>query len=196
VYNCLQAAAIGTALGFELTTICRGLESVTRIPGRMDRVECGQPFGVFVDHARTGEALSSVLKTLRQTTDGKLICVFGAAGADDRAKRPLLARAAERGADVVVVTNDCPRDEDPERILSDVTAGFDRPDRVATISDRGEAIAWALAAAKPNDCVLIAGRGHEPYQIFGRKRVEFDDRQFARDWLYQRNATRIVAKAG
>jgi UDP-N-acetylmuramoyl-L-alanyl-D-glutamate--2,6-diaminopimelate ligase len=196
VYNCLQAAAIGTALGFELTTICRGLESVTRVPGRMDRIECGQPFGVFVDHARTADALSGVLKTLRQTSEGKLICVFGAPGGDDRAKRPLLARAAECGADMVIVTNDSPRDEDPEQIIADVTAGFDRADRVATISDRGEAIRFALSAAAPGDCVLIAGRGHEGYQIFGRKRVEFDDRQFARDWLYERNSTRIVAKAG
>jgi UDP-N-acetylmuramoyl-L-alanyl-D-glutamate--2,6-diaminopimelate ligase len=196
VYNCLQAAAIGSALGIELTTICRGLESVQRVPGRMDRIECGQPFGVFVDHARTGDALSAVLKTLRQATDGKLICVFGAAGGDDRAKRPLIARAAERGADMVVVTNENPRNEDPETILSEVTAGFDRPERAAVISDRGEAIAWALAAAEPGDCVLIAGRGHEPYQFFGRKRVEFDDRQFARQWLYERSATRVSAKAG
>jgi UDP-N-acetylmuramoyl-L-alanyl-D-glutamate--2,6-diaminopimelate ligase len=196
IYNCLQAAAIGAALGFELTTICRGLESVSRVPGRMDRIECGQPFGVFVDHARTADALSGVLKALRQTSDGKLICVFGAPGGDDRTKRPLLARAAECGADMVIVTNDSPRDEDPEQIISHVTAGFDRPDRVATISDRAEAIRFALAAAEPGDCVLIAGRGHEPYQIFGRKRIEFDDRQFARDWLYQQNSTRIIAKAG
>lgn len=196
VYNCLQAAAVGAALGIEITTICRGLESVTRIPGRMDRIECGQPFGVFVDHVRTGESLASVLKTLRQTTEGKLICVLGTAGNDDRAKRPLLARAAERGADVVVLTNDSPRDEDPEQILSDLAGGFDRPDRVATIADRGEAIAWALSAAQPGDCVLIAGRGHETTQLFGRKRVDFDDRQFARERLYERNATRVAAKAG
>jgi len=196
LYNCLQAAAIGAAFGIELTTICRGLESVERIPGRMDRIECGQPFGVFVDHARTGDSLAGVLRTLRQSTDGKLICVFGAAGDGDRAKRPALARAVERGADVAIITNDSPRNEDPEQIMSDVLGGFDRPERAALISDRAEAIAWALARAEPGDCVLIAGRGHEGMQFFGKRRIEFDDRQFARDWLRERNATSIVAKAG
>lgn len=195
IYNCLQAAAIGAAFGIELTTICRGLESVQRIPGRMDRVECGQPFGVFVDHARTGDALATVLKSLRQVTDGKLICVFGASGGNDRTQRPALARAAERGADLAIVTSDSPRDEDPEQILADVSSGFERPNRALLVGDRGEAIARALAAAEPGDCVLIAGRGHEPHQQFGKRRVEFDDRQFARGWLHQHAAAKASAKA-
>jgi UDP-N-acetylmuramoyl-L-alanyl-D-glutamate--2,6-diaminopimelate ligase len=196
VYNCLQAAAIGAAFGIELTAICRGIESVQRVPGRMDRVECGQPFGVFVDHARTGDALSTVLRSLRQVTDGKLICVFGAMGGDERSQRPALARAVERGADVAIVAHDNPGDEDPDRILADVAAGFERPERAMLVGDRAEAIAWALAAAEPGDCVLIAGRGHEPHQQFGNRRVAFDDRQFARGWLYEHAAVKVSAKAG
>ncbi len=196
VYNCLNAAAIGAAFGIELTTICRGIESVQRIPGRMDRVECGQSFGVFVDHARTGDALACVLKSLRQVTDGKLICVFGASGDSDRPQRPALASAVERGADVAIVTSDSPRDEDPEQIFADVVGGFSRPQRTHLMSDRAEAIAWALGTAEPGDCVLIAGRGHEPHQQFGKHRVEFDDRQFARGWLYEHAAPTISAKAG
>jgi UDP-N-acetylmuramoyl-L-alanyl-D-glutamate--2,6-diaminopimelate ligase len=197
IYNCLQAAAIGAASGFSITTICRGLESVQRVPGRLDRIECGQPFGVFVDDARSGDALAGVLKALRQVTTGRVICVFGAPGDDDRQKRPALARAAEAGADVAVLTTDSPRSEDAAEIAKDVMAGFERPQRAFRIADRAEAIAWALETATAGDAVLVAGRGNQTEQIFGRKRLDFDDRQFARQYLYELAGTASAsARAG
>ncbi len=124
IYNCLAAAAVGLAYGIELTTVVRGLESVGHVPGRLERIECGQPFGVFVDFAHTPDALTGVLKTLRQVTAGRLICVFGAGGERDRQKRPLMGRAVEQGADVAILTNDNPRHEDPQAIFRDVLDGF------------------------------------------------------------------------
>ena len=184
IYNCLTAAAVGLAYGIELTTVVRGLESVGHVPGRLERIECGQPFGVFVDFAHTSDALDGVLKTLRSVTTGRLICVFGAGGQRDRQKRPLMGRAVERSADVAILTNDNPRHEDPQRIFHDVLAGFCTPEVVETIPDRVLAIHRALDVARPGDCVLIAGKGHETYQIVGDRHVPLDDREVAREWLY------------
>ena len=184
VYNGLIAAAVGIGYGLDLATIARGLEAVTYIPGRLERVECGQPFGVFVDYAHTPDALAGVLGALRELTQGRLICVFGAGGDRDRAKRPAMGAAVEQAADLAVVTSDNPRSESPLAIIDDVMSGFQDRFAVRAIVDRGEAIRWALAAARPGDCVLIAGKGHEDYQIIGNRRLHFDDRQFARQWLY------------
>ena len=184
VYNCLTATGVGLAYGIELTTVVRGLESVGHVPGRLERIECGQPFGVFVDFAHTPDALNSVLKTLRSVTAGRLICVFGAGGQRDCQKRPLMGRAVERSADIAILTNDNPRHEDPQRIFHDVLAGFCTPGVVETLPDRVEAIHRALAAARPGDCVLIAGKGHETYQIVGDRHIPLDDREVARECLY------------
>lgn len=185
VYNCLVAAAVGLAYGIDLATVARGLEAVDQVPGRLQRLECGQPFGVFVDYAHTPDALAGSLRTLREVVEGRLICVFGAGGDRDREKRPLMGRAVERGADLAVVTTDNPRTEDPEAIQEDILRGLKHPERTEVIPDRTEAIHWALGQAEPGDCVLIAGKGHEKHQILGTKRVPFDDRQVAREWLYQ-----------
>lgn len=186
IYNCLTAAAVGLAYDIELTTIARGLESVGHVPGRLERIECGQPFGVFVDFAHTPDALNGVLKTLRQVTAGRLICVFGAGGGRDRQKRPLMGRAVEKGAGIAILTNDNPRYEDPEEIFREVLGGFCSPQAASVIPDRAEAICQALAMAQPGDCVLIAGKGHEKYQILGDERVPLDDCEVAREWLYGR----------
>ena len=114
-----MAAAVGLLYGVKLTDIVRGLEQLERIPGRMERVECGQPFGVFVDYAHTPDALASVLRSLRAVTPGRLICVFGAGGQRDRAKRPLMAQAVEAASDLAVMTDDNPRREDPAKIRRD-----------------------------------------------------------------------------
>jgi UDP-N-acetylmuramoyl-L-alanyl-D-glutamate--2,6-diaminopimelate ligase len=188
IYNCLAAAAVGLAYGIELSTVARGLESVGHVPGRLERIECGQPFGVFVDFAHTPDALGGVLQALRQVTDGRLICVFGAGGGRDRQKRPLMGRAVEQGAQVAILTNDNPRDEDPRVILRDVLTGFCIPAAVEVIPDRVEAIGRALAIARPGDCVLIAGKGHENCQIIGDERVPMDDREIAKEWLYSRQS--------
>jgi UDP-N-acetylmuramoyl-L-alanyl-D-glutamate--2,6-diaminopimelate ligase len=184
VYNCLTAAAVGLLYGVKLTDIVRGLEQLERIPGRMERVECGQPFSVFVDYAHTPDALASVLQSLRQVTPGRLICVFGAGGQRDRAKRPLMAQAVETGSDLAVITDDNPRREDPARIRRDLVRGFQRSDAVVIKADRASAITWALGQAQPGDCVLIAGKGHEDYQQIGGTKHWFDDREIARQWLY------------
>jgi UDP-N-acetylmuramoyl-L-alanyl-D-glutamate--2,6-diaminopimelate ligase len=185
VYNCLMAAATGLAMGIDLATVVRGLETVEGVPGRLERIECGQPFSVFVDYAHTPDALSGVLDALSEVVGGRLICVFGAGGDRDRQKRPLMAQAVEAGADLAVVTTDNPRTEDPRAIEEDVLSGFLSKEAVQVIADRSEAIGWALGEAQPGDCVLIAGKGHEDYQLIGHEQTEFDDRQVARDWLYR-----------
>jgi UDP-N-acetylmuramoyl-L-alanyl-D-glutamate--2,6-diaminopimelate ligase len=185
VYNCLMAAAVGLLYELPLTDIVRGLEQLDKIPGRMDRVECGQPFGVFVDYAHTPDALASVLKSLRAVTPGRLICVFGAGGERDREKRPLMAQAVEAVADLAVVTDDNPRREDASRIRREITKGFERFESMVLKPDRAEAIHWALGQAEEGDCILIAGKGHEDSQSIGSQRHWFDDREIARRWLYE-----------
>lgn len=184
IYNCLTAAAVGLAYDIALTTVVRGLESVGHVPGRLERIECGQPFSVFVDFAHTPDALTKALAALRLVTAGRLICVFGADGQRDRRKRPLMGRAVEEGADWAIVANDNPRDEDPLAIVRDILPGFQDADRVEVIPDRVAAIHRAIDMARPGDCVLLAGKGHETHQIIGNQQVPHDDREVARQRLY------------
>lgn len=185
VYNCLVAAAVGLTYGIDLATVVRGLEGTGHVPGRLERIECGQPFAVFVDYAHTPDALTRSLQTLRAGTRGRLICVFGAGGDRDRRKRPLMGRVVESAADLAVLTSDNPRTEDPQAIIGDLRQGFRQPHAAEVVPDRAEAIRWALGRARPGDCVLIAGKGHEDYQIIGEERIPLDDRQIARAWLHQ-----------
>jgi len=185
IYNCLTAAAVGLAYGIDLTTVVRGLESVGHVPGRLERIECGQPFSVFVDYAHTPDALAGVLKGLRAVVSGRILCVFGAGGDRDREKRPLMGRAVEQGADIAIVTNDNPRHEDPQKIINNILSGVQAPDRMRVMADRTEAIQHALSLARPGDCVLLAGKGHENYQIIGDAHLPLDDREVARQWLYE-----------
>ena len=185
--NCLVATAVGLAQGFDLPTIAAGLEAVSTIPGRLDRIECGQPFGVFVDYAHTPDALATVLDALAEVTEGRLICVFGAGGNRDREKRPAMGSAVARRADLAIITNDNPRGEDPAAIARQILAGTDQADSKADVAvelDRTRAIHRALALAESGDCVLIAGKGHESFQEIGAERLPLDDRQIARSWLY------------
>jgi UDP-N-acetylmuramoyl-L-alanyl-D-glutamate--2,6-diaminopimelate ligase len=181
----LTAAAVGLLYGISLADVVRGLERLEKIPGRIERIECGQPFGVFVDYAHTPDALTSVLRSLRAVTAGRLICVFGAGGQRDRQKRPLMARAVEAVADLAIVTDDNPRREDPARIRREIVRGFGSLENVVMEADRGRAIEWALEQARPGDCVLIAGKGHEEHQTIGTAQHWFDDRETARRWLYE-----------
>ncbi len=184
VYNCLMAAAVGLAEGIDLPTIVRGLEGVQYLSGRLERIECGQPFGAYVDFAHTPDALAASLETLREVTVGRLICVFGAGGNRDAAKRPLMGRTVESRADIVIVTTDNPRLEDPRAIAADIFSGFDRFGEARWILDRTDAIQYALSLAEPDDCVLVAGRGHEPFQQIGHDRIALDDRDLVRRYLY------------
>jgi len=195
IYNCMMAAAVGLVYGIDLNTIVRGIESVQFVPGRLERLECGQPYSVFVDYAHTPDALATCLDSLRGVTSGRVICVFGAGGDRDKQKRPLMGRAVEVRSDLAVVTTDNPRSEDPEEIAADIVAGFHDSSRAVVMHDRAEAIRWALSQAQSGDCVIIAGKGHEDYQIIGQRRNYFDDREVARHWLYESNLSQAWDRA-
>lgn len=183
IYNGLIAAAVGLAYGMELPDIVRGLEQIESIAGRLERIECGQGFGVFVDGASSGEALADALTTLRSVTSGRVICVCSADPRQDRGQRSRLGAAAERGADLAVITSHLPRVADRQPVVRDVVRGFTQPESAIVMLDRHSAIGWAIEQAEPGDCVLIAGRGHETYQVVDGERHEFDDREVAREWL-------------
>ncbi|MBN2579416.1 MAG: UDP-N-acetylmuramoyl-L-alanyl-D-glutamate--2,6-diaminopimelate ligase [Pirellulales bacterium] len=185
VYNCLTAAAVGLAYGLDLADVVRSLEAAEHVPGRLERIESGQPFGVFVDYAHTPDALEISLQTLRAVTRGRLICVFGAGGDRDRAKRPEMGRTVGCLADEAVVTSDNPRNENPEKIIKEILSGFADRRRAKVIAARKKAIYHALRSARPGDCVLIAGKGHEGFQIVGNRRIPHDDRAVARRWLFK-----------
>jgi UDP-N-acetylmuramoyl-L-alanyl-D-glutamate--2,6-diaminopimelate ligase len=169
--------------GIGLDEIARGIETLTAVPGRLELVDCGQPFPVFVDYAHTEDALRNALAALRPLTKGRTICVFGAGGDRDKLKRPLLGRAAAE-ADLAVVTSDNPRTERPAEIVGEILAGFAGTRRQPYVEiDRERAIRWAIQHAGPSDAVLIAGKGHETEQIIGAERRHFDDREVARESL-------------
>ena len=180
--NLLQAVGVLLQQGLPLPLLLDGLASFRGVPGRMERV--GGPAAValpavLVDYAHTPDGLENALAACRPFTDGRLICVFGCGGDRDRSKRPQMAAIAARLADAVVVTSDNPRTEDPQRILDDVVAGIPAGTELVVEGDRAAAIAAAIAAAAPQDLVLIAGKGHEDYQILGTIKVPFDDREEA-----------------
>jgi len=191
--NCLASASAGIALGMDVETVRRGLESVTQVAGRLERVHRDGAVGdptVLVDYAHTDDALRNVLGALRPLTRGCLTVVFGCGGDRDRTKRPRMARVAAEYADRIVVTSDNPRTERPEAIIEEIVSGFDARDlqRVVIEPERRQAIARAVGEAGPDDVVLIAGKGHEHYQIVGRERVPFDDREVALACLAKRDA--------
>ena len=183
VLNCLGAAAACRHMGLDAESIRTGIESVPLVPGRLQRVDHGQPFHTFIDYAHTDDALSRVVDCLQTLTSGRLICVFGAGGDRDQSKRPLLAKAATH-ADFAIVTSDNPRTESPQSIIEDILSGFPVGFTQFHIEpDRRLAIDFALAEAQPGDCVLIAGKGHEAEQIIGTERLPFDDREVTRKLL-------------
>ena len=185
VYNCLAAAAAAGAMGVDTETIAAALGQVHCAPGRLQRVEAGAPFDVLVDYAHTDDAMDKVLSALRPVTTSKLIVVFGCGGDRDRSKRPRMARAAERWADAVIVTSDNPRNEEPTAIIEEIMTGFSPSGRekVMTEPDRRSAIASAIGLADDGDVVLIAGKGHENYQIIGDERIHFDDVEIVENLL-------------
>jgi len=164
VYNCLMAAAACLVYGIDLRTVARGLESLESIPGRMQRIECGQGFGVFVDQAHTHDGLAVALKTLRRVTHGRLICVLGAGAATDPANRPLLGRVAERGSDVSLITSSSKGQSTESEIIHDVVDGFGRPAKAHIIPNREAAMRYAFHQAEVGDTVLIAGQ--ETHRLF------------------------------
>lgn len=193
VLNALGAAAAALHLGVSAEEIKHGLEQLTSVPGRLESIDCGQEFPVFVDYAHTDDALRRVIASLKQLTTGRLICVFGAGGDRDRSKRPLLGEAASH-SDFAIVTSDNPRSEDPQGIIEEIVTGF--PHGFASFhleSDRQRAIEFALAEARADDCVLIAGKGHESNQVIGKTTLPFDDREVVRTLLTRRVASMETA---
>ncbi|WP_370326254.1 UDP-N-acetylmuramoyl-L-alanyl-D-glutamate--2,6-diaminopimelate ligase [Euzebya sp.] len=180
VTNALGALATAHAAGVPLDVAAEGLATLPGVPGRMERVDVGQPFGVLVDYAHSPDSVAGVLAAARGVAEGRVIVVIGCGGDRDAAKRPLMARAAVAGADVAILTSDNPRSEDPEAILDDMVAGLADPSAARRITDRAEAIAAAVGDARPGDVVVIAGKGHEPYQELADGRIDFDDRLVAR----------------
>jgi UDP-N-acetylmuramoyl-L-alanyl-D-glutamate--2,6-diaminopimelate ligase len=189
VSNCLAAAATALQAGIDPTAIEEGIAQLKSVPGRFEAVDVGQPFSVVVDYAHTPDSLQNVLEAARrlaQETDGRVICVFGCGGNRDRSKRPLMGAVAAKQADVLVVTSDNPRSEDPEAIIAAILEGVAsvRTDGAdAVLEDRREAIGTALSMAAPGDVVLIAGKGHETGQQFTDHTIPFDDRKVARALL-------------
>ena len=184
VLNALAAAAVGFSEGIDAATILAALGKVESIPGRLERVETGRPFAILVDYAHTPDALENALRTLRGMRPGRLICVFGCGGDRDRGKRPLMGAVAARSADAIILTSDNPRTEEPAAIVREILEGIPGGEgRAEAILDRREAIARALALARPGDTVLIAGKGHERQQIFKDRIVPFDDREVVREFF-------------
>ncbi|MBI4375082.1 MAG: UDP-N-acetylmuramoyl-L-alanyl-D-glutamate--2,6-diaminopimelate ligase [Elusimicrobia bacterium] len=186
--NALAAAGAALGLGLPLDGVRKGLSALKSVPGRLEPVGQGQPFRVLVDYAHTEEALSSVLGTLKETGARRLITVFGCGGDRDRGKRGPMGIAACRGSDLAIITSDNPRSEDPLSIIRDIEQGLkkERLKNYKIIPDRREAIGEAIDSAAEGDIVLIAGKGHEDYQILSDKTVPFDDREVARQALVRR----------
>ena len=180
VSNILAAAGAALSYGLDLPTIARGIRECPAVPGRFERVACGQPFLVVVDYAHTDDALRNVIRVARELTSGRVITLFGCGGDRDRTKRPLMGMAAAELSDFAVLTSDNPRSEDPLDIMNDVMVGMGRFDTPHIAEpDRAQAIRRALTEARPGDVVLLAGKGHETYQIFKDRTVHFDDRETA-----------------
>jgi UDP-N-acetylmuramoyl-L-alanyl-D-glutamate--2,6-diaminopimelate ligase len=178
VANAIAASAVFLARGYPIETVALALASVRPPPGRLERVANERGLTIYIDYAHKEDALRKVLRCLRESTEGRLITVFGCGGDRDREKRPKMARASEELSDITIVTSDNPRSEDPQAIIDEVCSGFTRPGYLIQ-PDRREAIFQAIQMACPDDVVLIAGKGHEKYQIFAHDTVPFDDYQVA-----------------
>jgi UDP-N-acetylmuramoyl-L-alanyl-D-glutamate--2,6-diaminopimelate ligase len=183
--NHLAAAGLAIGAGFDLKTIAKGLSKLAKVPGRLEKVSCSKDFTVLVDYAHTDDALKHVLSTLKPLCRGSLIVVFGCGGDRDKTKRPRMAQAAQQFADRIFVTSDNPRTEKASAIIDDILTGFVNPqaDDITVQPDREKAIAEAIQNAKANDIILIAGKGHENYQIIGTEKLHFSDIETALKFL-------------
>jgi len=187
VYNALCAMAAGLSLGLPLSDCAAAMSGAKGVKGRVEPVPTDGDYALLLDYAHTPDALENVLKTLRAVTKGRLIVVFGCGGDRDRAKRPLMGAIAENNADLCVVTSDNPRTEDPEEIIREILGGMKKKrGGIKVITDRIEAIHWAIDKARPGDVILLAGKGHEDYQIVGHEKHHMDEREIVAEYLKQR----------
>ncbi|HHY05525.1 MAG TPA: UDP-N-acetylmuramoyl-L-alanyl-D-glutamate--2,6-diaminopimelate ligase [Clostridia bacterium] len=188
VYNALAAIAVGLVEGISIERIIATLENIAGIPGRFEKVNGGHEYTVIVDYSHTSDSLENCLKTALEFAQGRIITVFGCGGDRDRTKRPLMGEVAGRYSDLCIVTSDNPRSEDPEAIIAEIIPGVEKGSQGKpfwSIVDRGEAILKAIQEAKPEDVVIIAGKGHEDYQLIGSQVLPFDDRKVAQKALRQ-----------
>lgn len=186
VYNITAAVATALVLGLEKNSIIKGVKTVEKVKGRLEKVDCGQDFNLFVDYAHTPDALANCLRSIREMSRGRIIVLFGCGGERDKEKRPKMGAIAECLADFVIITSDNPRGENPKTIIQDIDLGIKDKSKREIFPDRREAIARALELAKNGDTVLLAGKGHETYQEIGRERIEFNDREVAEEILKHR----------
>jgi UDP-N-acetylmuramoyl-L-alanyl-D-glutamate--2,6-diaminopimelate ligase len=185
VYNTLAAISYALQVGIKPAIIKTALEKVQGVAGRFEQIDCGQDFTVVVDYAHTPDGLENILRTGRQIAEKRMITVFGCGGDRDRSKRPLMGKIAAQWSDFSIVTSDNPRNEDPEAIINDIVPGLEAVENshYAKIIDRRDAIEHAIRLARPGDLVIIAGKGHETYQLVKDQVLDFDDRQVAREVL-------------
>jgi len=191
----LAAIGIGLEMGMTVPMIEQAVQSVANVPGRFERINEGQPFTVVVDYAHTEDALYRLLRSAQAITKGRIITLFGCGGDRDPGKRPKMGQVAARHSDVVIVTSDNPRTENPETIVTQIEKGIQSlpPDErcpYRIITDRAEAIQAAVSEAKDGDLLLIAGKGHEDYQILGTQKIHFDDREEARKAIHRQMGSR------
>lgn len=189
VYNSLAALAVGLSQNIEVEKIKSSLEKIPGVAGRFENIDCGQKFAVIVDYAHTPDSLENVLKTAKEITSGQLITVFGCGGDRDKTKRSIMGEVSGKLSDFTVITSDNPRSERPEEIIEQIEEGINRivgDDRYVKISDRRAGIEYAIQIAKKGDIVLIAGKGHETYQIIGDRVLAFDDKEVAKKALEKR----------
>jgi len=198
VSNILAAAATAVALDVPISAIAAGVQSLPGVPGRFEVVSSpADQVTVVIDYAHTDDALRNLLETARPLAPRRLVTVFGCGGDRDKTKRPLMGMVAARLSDVVVITSDNPRSEDPMRIIEEIGLGIPaggqgpRPPDVHTIVDRGDAIEYAVENAEPGDVILVAGKGHEKYQQIGDRVLPFDDAEIARTALARRRKGRV-----
>ena len=194
----MAAATAALALGLPPAAVRVGLSDAAGVPGRVEPVHAGQPFSVLVDYSHTPDSLANVLRAVRAVTAGRLLTVFGCGGDRDRGKRPLMGAVAAELADFAVLTSDNPRSEDPLAIIAEVVAGVpaERRERVVVEPDRRAAVRRALREARAGDSLVIAGKGHEPYQILGSETIHFDDREVAAEELERLGFVAGGAQAG
>ena len=184
VYNSLAAIGAVNALGFSLEETVEAISNAKSVKGRLELVETNTPFGVIIDYAHTPDGLEKAINAVRSFTKGRVITLFGCGGDRDKTKRPKMGRMATELSDIVIVTTDNPRTEDPEEIIKEILIGtVGSKAEVITITDRSEAIAKALKIAKQGDTILLAGKGHELYQVIGTERVHYDEREVIKNAL-------------
>jgi UDP-N-acetylmuramoyl-L-alanyl-D-glutamate--2,6-diaminopimelate ligase len=184
VYNALAAIAAALNLGLELPEIAEALKECSGVMGRAEVVPTGRDFTVIIDYAHTPDALENIIRTVREVADGRVVTLFGCGGDRDKTKRPVMGKIAADLSDFVIVTSDNPRTEVPEEIISEILTGMTGTETpYVVIENRREAIGWAIGHAQENDVIILAGKGHETYQIFGKEKIHFDEREVVADFL-------------